>query len=85
MNERIRMQHFQSAAQFFNAFRQASGDHARGFHAEDGTQTFSSGKNAVPHRLMDGVWPLCGGGQKLFQRSVNSALALRKDLIQHEY
>jgi hypothetical protein len=34
---------------------------------------------------MDGVWPLCGGGQQLFQRSVNGALALRKDVIQHEY
>jgi hypothetical protein len=38
----------------------------------------------VPHRLMDGVWPLRGSGQKLVQRSVNGALALRKDLVQHE-
>jgi hypothetical protein len=84
MYERIRVQHFQGAAQFFNAFRQASGDHARGFHAEDRTKAFASGKNTVPHGLMDGVRPLRGSGQKLFQRSVNSALALRKDLIQHE-
>jgi len=38
----------------------------------------------VPHCLMDGVRPLGRGGQKLVERCVNSALALRKDLIQHE-
>jgi hypothetical protein len=85
MNERLCMQHFQCAAQFFHAFRQASGDHARGLKAQNRTKPFASGKNTVSHGLMDGVRPLCSGGQKLFQRSVNGALALRKNLIQHEY
>ena len=53
MDQRIGVQHFQRRPEFFDSRGKRSRDHASGFHAKDRTQSFASGKNAVPHRFVN--------------------------------
>ena len=55
MNERIGVQHFQRCAEFFDSFGERAGDHASGFHAENGAQALASGEDAVAHGFVDGA------------------------------
>ena len=45
----------------------SAGDHAGGFHAEDGAEAFAAGEDAVAHGAVDGVREGVGRGQKAFE------------------
>ena len=84
VDERVGMQHFQRGAQVLDAGRNATGDNASGFHAEDGAQAFASGKYAVAHRLMNGRGILRGRRKQPFQGLVGDDASLFEDVLEHE-
>ena len=58
VNQRVCVQHLQGAAQFFHSRWQPTSrrntlHHARRFHAENRTQPFATGKNAVAHGFVN--------------------------------
>ncbi len=83
VDQRIGVQHFERRAELFNSRRKGTGDHAPGFHAENGTQPLAAGEHTVPHRLVDRNRMLRCRRQQTLQRRVGQRLALLQSLFEH--
>ena len=70
VNEGVGVDHLDGGAEVGCAFGDlaGAGDHACGFHAEDGAEALASGEGAVAHGAVDGVGFGGSGGKKAFER-----------------
>ena len=73
MNQRIGVQHLECGAQFLDFAGQRSRHHAPGFHAQHWPQPLASGKDAVPHRLVNGYRMLGFRRNQPVQRGIGQA------------
>ena len=84
MDQRIGMQHLERGAELFDARRDATVNHARGFHAQNGAKALATGKDAMAHRLMDGGRVLRGRREQAFERLVGDDASLFENFLEHE-
>src|SRR5215469_18920626 len=77
VDEGVGMDHLDGGAEVGYAFGDlsTSGNHAGGFHAEDGAEALASGEDAVAHGPVDGVRQGVGRGQKALKSSVRELRA----------
>src|SRR6202049_267983 len=83
MDQGIGVQHFERRAEFFNAFRKRTRNHAPGFHAKNGAQPLAASEHAMPHCLVDGDGMLRGRWEQSLQRRVGQRLSLLQSLVEH--
>ncbi len=77
VDERVGVEHLEGCAEVGCAFGDvsAAGDHAGGFHAEDGAEALAAGEDAVAHGSVDGVREGVGRGQEAFEGGVGELCA----------
>ncbi len=83
MDEGVGVEHLDGCAEVRDPFGVVfgAGDHPRGFHAEDGTETLATGEGAVAHGSVDGVWEGVGCGQEAFEGGIGELSAGEKQVL----
>jgi len=67
VDEGVGVRHLDGRAQLIGSGGDGSGDHAGGFHAEDGTEALAAGEGGVAHGAVDGVRFDGGGGEQALE------------------
>ena len=70
VDERVGVEHFDGGAEAGGAVGYVAGDHACGFHGEDGAQAFAAGEGGVAHRAVDAVRLRGGRGEQALECGV---------------